>query len=78
MMNRGLDYHYCKGCLRCVAVCPVNALVAGVEAEHPNPQWFVTDKDLVASSIHWTQKASDGWITGESYMSERRNDGGVR
>ena len=78
MMNRGLDYHYCKGCLRCVAVCPVNALVAGVEAEHPNPQWFVADKDLVASNIHWTQKASDGWITGESYMSERRNDGGVR
>ncbi len=78
MMNRGLDYHYCKGCLRCVDVCPVNALVAGVEAEHPNPQWFVTDKDLVASSVHWTQKASDGWITGESYMSERRNDGGVR
>ncbi len=78
MMNRGLDYHYCKGCLRCVAVCPVNALVAGVEAEHPNPQWFVPDKDLVASNIHWTQKASDGWITGESFMSERRNDGGVR
>ena len=78
MMNRGLDYHYCKGCLRCVAVCPVNALVAGVEAEHPEPRWFVTDKDLVASNIHWTQKASDGWITGESFMSERRNDGGVR
>lgn len=78
MMNRGLDYHYCKGCLRCVAVCPVNALVVGVEAEHPNPQWFVPDKDLVASNVHWTQKASDGWITGESYMSERRNDGGVK
>ncbi len=78
MMNRGLDYHYCKGCLRCVSVCPVNALVVGVEAEHPDPQWFVPDKDLVASNIHWTQKASDGWITGESYMSERRNDGGVR
>ena len=76
MMNQGLDYHYCKGCLRCVAVCPVNALVAGVEAEHPAPQWFVPD--LTASNIHWTQKASDGWITGESYMSERRNDGGVR
>ena len=42
-MNRGLDYHYCKGCLRCVAVCPVNALVAGVEAEHPEPRWVVTD-----------------------------------
>ena len=31
MVNKGLDYHHCKGCLRCVDVCPVNALVQGVE-----------------------------------------------
>lgn len=78
MMNRGLDYHYCKGCLRCVSVCPTNALVVGVEAEHPNPYWFVTDKDLILSDIHWTKKAADGWITGESYLTEQREDGGVR
>ena len=36
MVNKGLDYYHCKGCLSCVEICPVNALVQGVEAEHPN------------------------------------------
>lgn len=78
MMNRGLDYHYCKGCLRCVDVCPTNALVAGKEAEHPNPEWFTPDKDLVATNIRWTEKGADAYITSEGYLAERRADGGVK
>lgn len=31
---RGVDYDYCKGCLRCVRICPVNALTAEVETDH--------------------------------------------
>ena len=27
MVNRGLDYYHCKGCLRCVEVCPKEALI---------------------------------------------------
>lgn len=27
----GIDYNYCKGCLRCVDICPVDALTAEVE-----------------------------------------------
>jgi len=34
MFNRGIDYQYCKGCLKCVSVCPKEALTVGVEAEH--------------------------------------------
>jgi len=30
----GVDYQYCKGCLRCVAICPVDALTQEVETEH--------------------------------------------
>lgn len=78
MLNRGLDYHYCKGCLRCVAVCPVNALVAGKESEHRNPEWFVKDKDLIYTGEHWTKKSMDSWITGESFLTERREKGGVK
>ncbi|NCC00189.1 MAG: 4Fe-4S dicluster domain-containing protein [Clostridia bacterium] len=78
MVNRGLDYHYCKGCLRCVTICPVNALVVGKEAEHPSPEWFTPDKDLVALNIHWTEKAADGYITGESYLTEGREEAGVK
>jgi pyruvate ferredoxin oxidoreductase gamma subunit len=33
MFNRGIDYRYCKGCLKCVAVCPKEALTAEKEAE---------------------------------------------
>jgi pyruvate ferredoxin oxidoreductase gamma subunit len=31
---RGVDYDYCKGCLRCVRICPVDALTAEVETEY--------------------------------------------
>lgn len=34
MFNEGLDYQFCKGCLRCVDVCPVEALTEELEAEH--------------------------------------------
>ncbi|MEZ0537982.1 2-oxoacid:acceptor oxidoreductase family protein [Caldicellulosiruptoraceae bacterium PP1] len=34
MVNKGPDYQYCKGCLRCVDICPVGALVEGIEREH--------------------------------------------
>ncbi len=29
---RGIDYNFCKGCLRCVAACPVDALTREVES----------------------------------------------
>ncbi len=29
---RGVDYNYCKGCMRCVAACPVDALTREVES----------------------------------------------
>ena len=29
---RGVDYNYCKGCLRCVSICPVEALTAEIES----------------------------------------------
>lgn len=35
MFMRGIDYKHCKGCLRCVDVCPTGALQAEIEAEVP-------------------------------------------
>jgi pyruvate ferredoxin oxidoreductase gamma subunit len=34
VMMIGVDYQYCKGCLRCVDICPTDALTAEVESEH--------------------------------------------
>ncbi len=77
MMNRGLDYHHCKGCLRCVDVCPTGALVTGKESEHPDKAWFVRNKDLITDNLDFEPAGADPWVTGESYLDEKRVDGGV-
>lgn len=77
MRNMGLDYHHCKGCLRCVEVCPTNALVTGKEREHPNPQWAVRNQDLIAEHLEFEEVSANSWVTSESHFTEKRMDGGV-
>ncbi len=77
MMNRGLDYHHCKGCLRCVDVCPTGALVSGKEQEHEDKKWFVRNKDLIVDNLDFEAAGADPYITSESYLDEKRVDGGL-
>ncbi|MGZ3774951.1 MAG: 2-oxoacid:acceptor oxidoreductase family protein [Pseudobdellovibrionaceae bacterium] len=35
---QGIDYQYCKGCQKCVTVCPVQALTLAVESEIPSEE----------------------------------------
>lgn len=77
VLNRGLDYHHCKGCLRCVEICPTEALVVGKESEHPHKKWFVRNKDLIADNIDFDVSGADPWITSESYLTKKRVDGGL-
>lgn len=76
MMNQGLDYYHCKGCLRCVDVCPVNALVMGVEAEHPQKEYFMPNQELLRLPKYYEASGADGYITSESYLTEKRMEGG--
>ena len=76
MINRGLDYYHCKGCLRCVDVCPVNALVRGVEAEHPQKEYFLSNQELIRTPEYYEEAGPDGYITSESYLTEKRMEGG--
>jgi len=76
MVNRGLDYYHCKGCLRCVEVCPVNALVQGVEAEHPQKTHFMVNQELLRQPSYYLEAGADGYITSESYLTEKRMEGG--
>lgn len=76
MVNQGLDYYHCKGCLRCVEVCPVNALVRGLEAEHPQKDYFLPNQDLVRTPEYYQKAGPDGYITSESYLTEKRVEGG--
>ncbi|MDE7331616.1 MAG: 2-oxoacid:acceptor oxidoreductase family protein [Lachnospiraceae bacterium] len=76
MVNKGLDYYHCKGCLRCVEVCPVNALVRGLEAEHPHKEYFLPNQDLVRTPDYYVETGADGYITSESFLTEKRMGGG--
>ena len=76
MVNKGLDYYHCKGCLRCVDVCPVNALVRGVESEHPHKEYFMVNKELLRMPDYYEKSGADGYITSESYLTEKRMEGG--
>ncbi len=76
MVNQGLDYYHCKGCLRCVDVCPVNALVRGVESEHPRKEYFMPNQELIRTPDYYEKSGPDGYITSESYLTEKRMEGG--
>ncbi len=76
MINQGLDYYHCKGCLRCVEVCPVNALVLGKEADHENKEHFLPNQELLRLPKYYKKAGADGYITSESFLTEKRMEGG--
>lgn len=76
MVNQGLDYHHCKGCLRCVDVCPVNALVRGLEEEYPVKEYFLPNQELLQKPEVYEKGGPDGYITSESFFTEKRMEGG--
>lgn len=76
MVNQGLDYYHCKGCLRCVDVCPVNALVQGIESENPHKEYFITNQELLRKPEYYEEAGPDGYITSESYLTVKRMEGG--
>lgn len=76
MVNKGLDYYHCKGCLRCVEICPTHALVRGVESEHEQKKHFLPNQDLIRMPKYYEKSGADGYITSESYLTEKRMEGG--
>ena len=77
MVNKGLDYFHCKGCLRCVEVCPTDALVKALEKDYPEKPWSLQNKDLLPDAIKYQEVGANSWITSDSYLVEKRVDGGV-
>ena len=57
-------------------ICPVNALVRGVEAEHPHKEYFMTNIELIRKPKYYEEAGPDGYITSESYLTEKRMEGG--
>lgn len=77
MVNMGPDYAHCKGCLRCVEVCPVDALVMALEKDYPKKPYDRPNKNLLTNDFIYTNHGADASITGESYLTERRIHGGA-
>lgn len=76
MVNKGLDYYHCKGCLRCVTICPSNALVMAKEVDYPHKPYFMRNQDLLREPEYYEETGPDGYITSESFFTEKRMDGG--
>ena len=77
MVNRGLDYYHCKGCLRCVEVCPTSALVPALEKDYPEKPHFLPNQHLLPDAIRYQTVGANSWITSDSFTDEKRVDGGV-
>ena len=77
MVNNGPDYLHCKGCLRCVEICPVDALVKVLEKDYPKKPYDQPNKALLTTHFSTEKHGADASITGESYLTEQQMNGGV-
>jgi pyruvate ferredoxin oxidoreductase gamma subunit len=78
MINLGPDYHHCKGCMRCVEICPTEALVAGVEKEHRGHLKSIRNLMLIEDNLEYEAQGASSWVTSESYTNVERVDGGIK
>ena len=77
MLNEGLDYTHCKGCLRCVEVCPTNALVLAYEKDYEDRPYNRPNRHLLDSDFTMEKRGADPSITSDSYLTEQQINGGV-
>lgn len=72
-VNMGIDYYHCKGCLRCVEVCPTSALEPMREADFDVMGHNIGCLHLLDKSFAFDDVGADGIVTGESTVrSEER------
>ena len=54
----------------------MNALVRGLEAEYPQKPFFLPNQDLLRRPDYYEESGADGYITSESFFTEKRMEGG--
>ncbi|TCK86752.1 pyruvate ferredoxin oxidoreductase gamma subunit [Natranaerovirga hydrolytica] len=69
MVNIGPDYHHCKGCLRCVEICPVKALTEGLERDEDIWSTHVRNQDLIVDKMEFEDAGASSIVTTESEES---------
>ena len=65
--NLGMDLYHCKGCLRCVEICPTKALVEVAEGEYDDNIGCIS---LLDKSFKFTKIGSSGWVDSESTSNQ--------
>jgi pyruvate ferredoxin oxidoreductase gamma subunit len=66
VQNLGLDYYHCKGCLRCVEVCPTEALTVALERETDILGQNIGCITLINNNFRLEDTSANGYVTSES------------
>ncbi len=70
-VNLGMDLYHCKGCLRCVEICPTNALVEVKEGEYTKN---IGNINLINKNFDFNNTGYSGFVEGNSYEGEGSTD----
>ena len=80
MVNLGPDYHHCKGCLRCVEVCPTAALVAVKERDFDLWDIHIRNQELIVDEMEFEEVGSNSIVDVQSFENETETleEGGAK
>lgn len=70
-VNLGMDLYHCKGCMRCVEICPTNALVSVNEGEYTKN---IGNIHLVNKDFYFDKTGYSSLIEGDVYDAEGSTD----
>lgn len=70
MLNQGMDLAHCKGCMRCVKICPTEALVPVAEKEKDS-KWIRHNRDCLVDDPILEYSGSNSWVSSESEFVEK-------
>lgn len=70
MVNLGIDYHHCKGCMRCTEICPTGALESHLEREVDTVKNHIRNKDLILDKLDFEKVGASSFVNSESYKED--------
>ncbi len=62
--NLGIDYHYCKGCMRCVSICKEKAIIKMSEKDKPE------NVNIIDKNIKYDKVGENSLVTSESFLED--------
>lgn len=69
MINLGIDYAHCKGCMRCVEICPTNAITEENEFEVDLKNKNIKINGILREDFNIDYVGANSWVESESYTT---------